>query len=134
VATDKILVSTNSSFPVSDMVLSCATANDDISTYLTTWQETHPFTPGALYKFRTKYLRIEYDRKLIINFVVPQKEKSYAKLDKLSYVIGDPNSDLKMSTDNIIASADVAKMWKNTEIRVVKPQPSWEDVVITLVF
>jgi hypothetical protein len=86
----------------------------------------------ALYKLRAVRLRIGHDRKLVINFVVPQKEEMYAKRGKLSYLVGNPDADLKISTIRTIARVDVASMWENTEIRVVKPQPSWEEVVTTL--
>jgi hypothetical protein len=89
-ATDKILCPTNVSFPVTDLVLSCNNADGDVLTYQSTWQETHPFTLGALYKLRKVHLRIDDNRKLVINFVVHGKEDLYAKRDKLSYVVGNP--------------------------------------------
>jgi hypothetical protein len=133
VSKNKILAPTNVSFPVSDLVLSCDTADDDISTYQATWQETHAFSLEALYKLRVVQLRIGHDRKLVINFVVPQKEETYAKRGKLSYLVGNPNADLKVLKTCTIARVDVASMWENTEIRVVKPQLSWEEVVTKLI-
>jgi hypothetical protein len=132
VTTDKILAPTNVSFPVSDLVLSCSNADGDISTYQTTWKETRPFSLEALYKLRVVLLRIGHDRKLVINFVVPHKEETYAKRGKLSYLVGNPKADLKVSKNCTIARTDVVLMWENTEIRVVKPQLSWEVVVSTL--
>jgi hypothetical protein len=92
-----------------------------------------PFTLGALYKLRSNYLRIGYDRKLTINFDVPRKEDLYAKRDKLSYVVGNRDADLKISRTYTIARANVASMRNSTEIRVVKPQASWEKVISKLV-
>jgi hypothetical protein len=70
-----------------------------------------------------------HNRKLVINYVAPTKEDSYAKRNRLSYVLGDLTAALNVSTACTVPSTDVVTMWENTEIRGVKPELSWKDVI-----
>ena len=82
---DQLLVPTNTSFPVADMVFS-NWGNDPALVFQCTWQPSHPFTVRALYELRVKHLRVPASKAMYIIMVAPDQEEKYATKPEADYL------------------------------------------------
>jgi hypothetical protein len=124
-ASDKVLVSTNTNFPLADIIFSAPPPFAVIDSFQVSWQASHPFTVRALYMLRDIYLGIADTVQLRVFFVVPNKEDTYAARLKQQFLKGNIQKDLDYTKNIKISSSRLQLMWRNTSIFVLKPSNSW---------
>ena len=125
-----ILVPTDPSFPVADIVVS-SWGQDSVYTFQCTWQERHPFTVRALYELRNEKLKVEHTKRVVIFFVVPQLEDLYAKRKEDAFLQGSLDVPLLYNKRVEVPPTDLRQMWSNTKVYVLRPSSSWQEMIST---
>lgn len=126
----KVLVPTNTSFPVADMLFSDQNwGRNPVCTFQCTWVETHPFTVRALYQLREKKLQVLHDVRVLIYFIVPNKEEDYAKRQDVDFLKGSVHQPLEYKRNEIVAPQVLQQMWSNTEVHILRPKEGWLKII-----
>lgn len=101
-------------------------ADANIDSFQTTWQSKHPFSLFALYDSRVCRLGIQNSRTLIIYFAVPEHADRYVTQPKSSFLKSQDFAKVKLLDGKFLVEGEVREMWRNTEIRVIRPTAGWE--------
>jgi len=125
---DKLLVPTNTSFPVADMVFS-NWGNDPALVFQCTWQPSHPFTVRALYELRVKHLRIPASKAVYVIMVAPGQEEKYASKPEADYLSDSIEETLQYTKSETVGVPVLQEMWSHTEVHVLRPKQSWKDII-----
>ena len=125
---DQLLVPTNTSFPVADMVFS-NWGNDPALVFQCTWQPSHPFTVRALYELRVKHLRVPASKAVYIIMVAPDQEEKYATKPEADYLSNSVDEALQYTRSEIVGVSVLQEMWSHTEVHVLHPKQSWKGII-----
>ena len=125
---DQLLVPTNTSFPVADMVFS-NWGNDPALVFQCTWQPSHPFTVRALYELRVKHLRVPASKAVYIIMVAPDQEEKYATKPEADYLSNSVDEALQYTRSEIVGVSVLQEMWSHTEVHVLRPKQSWKGII-----
>lgn len=125
---DQLLVPTNTSFLVADMVFS-SWGDDPTIVFQCTWQPSHPFTVRALYELRVKHLRIPTSKAVYIIMVAPGQEEKYAAKPETDYLSNSVDEALQYTKSETVDVAVLQEMWAHTEVHVLRPKQPWKDII-----
>ena len=125
---DQLLVPTNTSFPVADMVFS-NWGNDPALVFQCTWQPSHPFTMRALYELRVKHLRVPASKAVYIIMVAPDQEEKYATKPEADYLSNSVDEALQYTRSETVGVSVLQEMWSHTEVHVLRPKQSWKGII-----
>ena len=125
---DLLLVPTNTSFPVADMVFS-NWGNDPALVFQCTWQPSHPFTVRALYELRVKHLRVPASKAVYIIMVAPDQEEKYATKPEADYLSNSVDEALQYTRSETVGVSVLQEMWSHTEVHVLRPKQSWKGII-----
>jgi hypothetical protein len=123
---DVLLVPTNTSFPVADMVFSGWGQNNNVCVFQCTWQSSHPFTVRALYGLRVKHLKIAHEKMVFIIMVVPDQETAYSEMPEKNFLVGSINETLRYTESEIVQAEALQQMWSNTQVHILRPTQDWK--------
>ena len=124
---DQLLVPTNTSFPVADMVFS-NWGNDPALVFQCTWQPSHPFTVRALYELRVKHLRVPASKAVYIIMVAPDQEEKYATKPEADYLSNSVDEALQYTRSETVGVSVLQEMWSHTEVHILRPKQSWKGI------
>ena len=125
---DQLLVPTNTSFPVADMVFS-NWGNDPALVFQCTWQPSHPFTVRALYELRVKHLRVPASKAVYIIMVAPDQEEKYATKPEADYLSNSVDEALQYTRSETVGVSVLQEMWSHTEVHILRPKQSWKGII-----
>ena len=125
---DQLLVPTNTSFPVADMVFS-KWGNDPALVFQCTWQPSHPFTVQALYELRVKHLRVPASKAVYIIMVAPDQEEKYATKPEANYLSNSVDEALQYTRSETVGVSVLQEMWSHTEVHILLPKQSWKGII-----
>ena len=125
---DQLLVPTNTSFPVADMVFS-NWGNDPALVFHCTWQPSHPFTVRALYELRVKHLRVPASKAMYIIMVALDQEEKYATKPEADYLSNSVDEALQYMRSETVGVSVLQEMWSHTEVHILHPKQSWKGII-----
>ena len=125
---DELLVPTNTSFPVADMLFSGWNENN-VCVFQCTWQPTHPFTVRGLYDLRVNHLLIDATKKLVVIMIVPGQEQTYGEKPEDSFLEGSINEPFLYRKNETVPVATLQAMWSNTEVHILRPVVDWQTLI-----
>jgi hypothetical protein len=125
---DQLLVPTNTSFPVADMVFS-NWGNDPALVFQCTWQPSHPFTVRALYELRVKHLGVLASKVVYIIMVAPGEEEKYAARQEAEYLSNSVDEALQYTQSETVSATVLQEMWAHTEVHVLRPKKPWKHII-----
>ena len=123
----QILVSTNTNFPLGDIVFTPKVLTGPIDVVQFTWQDSHPFTIRALYDRRVNRLKVDHEVCVKVYIISPGKENDYARMKKIDFLKGSLSEPFKWSRTSGTVQPDVLlTMWNSTQLHVIRPVKDWK--------
>merc|ERR1719343_1739927 len=124
---DQILVSTNTNFPLGDIIFTPKNLAGPIDVVQFTWQPSHPFTIRAMYDLRVNRLKVGHNVCVKLYIISPGKEDGYAGMSKIDFLKGSLSETFKWSPTTAALQPDVLQaMWNCTQVHVIRPLQDWK--------
>ena len=127
---NKILVSTNRTFPIGDIIFTPTALTGPIDVVQFTWQPSHPFTIRALYDLRVNRLQVGHGVCVKVYIISPDQESDYASMNKIKFLKGSLGEPFKWSPNTAVVQPDVLlTMWNSTQVHVIRPVEDWKSLL-----